>query len=110
VQAGLWIKRKEWRMALFDSGLKIGTGLAIGLGVIILAPVISPAVAAAVRPVVKASVKSGMIFFQKTIELIAEAKESVEDLAAEAQAELAEERQRQASKLAAGAGDGPNAY
>ena len=97
-------------MAFFDNGLKIGTGLAIGLGVIILAPVISPAVAAAVRPVVKASVKSGMIFFQKTIELIAEAKESVEDLAAEAQAELAEERRQQILKLTSGPGDDANVY
>ena len=97
-------------MALFDSGLKIGTGLAIGLGVIVLAPVISPAVAAAVRPVAKASIKSCMILFQKTIELIAEAKESVEDLTAEAQAELADERRKQASKLASVAGDDANAY
>jgi len=97
-------------MALFDNGLKIGTGLAIGLGIIILAPTIAPAVAAVVRPVAKASIKSGIILIQKTMELIAEAKESVEDLAAEAQAELAEERRQQTSKPVAGAGDGANAY
>ena len=97
-------------MALFDNGLKIGTGLAIGLGIIILAPAIAPAVAAVVRPVAKASIKSGIILIQKTMELIAEAKESVEDLTAEAQAELAEERRQQTSKPASGTGDGANAY
>ncbi len=69
-------------MALFDNGLKIGTGLAIGLGIIILAPAIAPAVAAVVRPVAKASIKSGVILFEKARELITEAMESVEDLAA----------------------------
>ncbi len=97
-------------MALLENGLKIGTGLAIGLVVIILAPAISPAIAAVVRPVAKASLKSAIILYEKTLELIAEAKESVEDLAAEAQAELAEERRQQTSKLIAGAGDGANAY
>ena len=96
-------------MALFN-GLKIGTGLAIGLVVIILAPAISPAIAAVVRPVAKASIKSAIILYEKTLELIAEAKESVEDLAAEAQAELAEERRQQIVKLTSGAGDDANVY
>jgi hypothetical protein len=97
-------------MALLDNGLKIGTGLAVGLVVIILAPAISPAIAAVVRPVAKASIKSAIILYERTLELIAEAKETVEDLAAEAQAELAEERRQQASKLITGAGDGANVY
>ena len=80
-------------MPLFENGVKIGTGLAIGIGVLILAPVVAPALAAVVRPIAKASIKSGMILFERAVELIAEAKESVEDLAAEAQAELTQERQ-----------------
>ncbi len=96
-------------MALFN-GLKIGTGLAIGLVVIILAPAIAPAIAAVVRPMAKASIKSAIILYGKTLELIAEAKESVEDLAAEAQAELAEERRQQIVKLTSGAGDDANVY
>jgi hypothetical protein len=84
-------------MAFYDNGLKLGTGLAIGLGVLILAPVVAPAVAAVVRPMVKASIKSGMVLFEKTRELIAEAKESLEDLAAEAHAELTQQRQQEAS-------------
>ncbi len=97
-------------MALLENGLKIGTGLAIGLVVIILAPAISPAIAAVVRPVAKASIKSAVLLYEKTLELIAEAKESVEDLAAEAQAELAEERRQQIFKLTSSAVDDANVY
>jgi hypothetical protein len=93
-------------MAFFDNGLKIGTGLAIGLGVLILAPVVAPAVAAVVRPAAKASIKSGMLLFEKAIELIAEAKESVEDLAAEVHAELVQGRQQEASAPVADVGEG----
>jgi hypothetical protein len=93
-------------MGLFDNGLKIGTGLAIGLGVLILAPVVAPAVAAVVRPVVKASTKSGMLLFEKARELIAEAKESLEDLAGEVHAELVQERQQEASAPISDVGEG----
>ena len=93
-------------MAFFDNGLKIGTGLAIGLGVLILAPAIAPAVAAVVKPVATASIKSAILLFEKTTELIAEAKESVEDLAAEAHAELVQERQQEASAPVSDVGEG----
>lgn len=86
-------------MGLFDNGLKIGAGVAIGLGVLILVPAIAPAVAAVVKPVAKASTKSGMLLFEKARELIAEAKESLEDLAAEVHAELVRERQQEASPV-----------
>jgi len=89
-------------MALYDNGLKLGTGLAIGLGVLILAPVVAPAVAAVVRPMAKASIKSVMILFEKATELIAETKESLEDLAAEAHAELAQQRQQEDSAPVSG--------
>ncbi|MGA2403980.1 MAG: DUF5132 domain-containing protein [Syntrophobacteraceae bacterium] len=97
-------------MAFFDNGLKIGTGLAIGLGIIILAPAIAPAVAAVVRPVAKASIKSGVILFEKARELIAEAMESVEDLAAEAHAELVQESRQQTCAPVSGVVDGADAY
>jgi Protein of unknown function (DUF5132) len=79
-------------MALFDNGFKLGTGLAIGIGALILAPVAIPAVAAIVRPIAKATIKSGLILVERTMELIAEAKETIEDMTAEAQAEMASER------------------
>ncbi len=97
-------------MALFENGLKIGTGLAIGLGVLILAPAIAPAVAAVVKPVAKASIKSVILLFEKTSELIAETKEFVEDMAAEAHAELAQERLQQTSAPVSGDGGDSDAY
>jgi hypothetical protein len=88
-------------MALFDNGLKIGTGVAIGLGVLLLVPAIAPGVATVVRPIAKASIKGGIMLFEKALEFIAEAKESVEDLAAEAHAELVQERQLASSQVSA---------
>ncbi len=79
-------------MAILDNGVKIGTGLAIGLGALILAPAVIPAVASVLRPIVKATIKSGLILMDKTREVIAETRETIEDLTAEAQAELADER------------------
>ena len=96
-------------MALLDNGLKIGTGLAIGLGVLILAPAVAPAVASVVKPIAKASIKSCILLFEKAQELIAEAKESVEDLAAEAHAELVQEKLQHSAASVSGAGDEVNA-
>jgi hypothetical protein len=96
-------------MALFDNGFKIGTGLAIGLGALILAPAIAPAVAAVLRPLAKASIKGGILLFEKAQELIAEARESVEDLAAEAHAEIVQEREQGSSQVS-GAVDDANTY
>jgi len=56
--------------------------------------------------VAKASIKSAILLFEKTTELIAEAKESVEDLAAEVHAELAQGRQQEASTKVSGVGEG----
>ncbi len=94
-------------MPVFDNGVKIGTGLVIGLGVLLLAPAVAPALAAVVKPVAKAAIKSGIMLFEKTTEMIAEAKESVEDLAAEAHAELVQERRR--TDAAAHGGEGGQA-
>jgi hypothetical protein len=63
-------------------------------------------VAAVVKPVAKASIKSAILLFEKTTELIAEAKESVEDLAAEAHAELVQGRQQETSAPVSDVGEG----
>ena len=80
-------------MALFDNALKIGAGLAIGIGALIVAPKVIPGLESAVRPILKAAIKSGLVLAEKTMEFFAEAKESFEDMTAEAFAELANERQ-----------------
>jgi hypothetical protein len=79
-------------MALFDNGMKLGTGVAIGIGALILAPTVIPAVAAIVKPLAKATIKGGLILIEKGKEIAAETKEVLEDLAAEAKAELTQEQ------------------
>jgi len=79
-------------MALFDNGLKIGTPILLGIGVMILAPVIAPVAASIVKPLVKATIKTGLILVQKGGELISEAAESFEDITAEVKADLIAER------------------
>lgn len=80
-------------MALFDNGFKVGTGLLVGVGAILLAPIVIPAIAAAAKPLIKAGIKGGMLAYEKGRELLAEATEVMEDLAAEAKAELVHEHE-----------------
>ena len=72
-------------------GLKeVGTTLAIGLGVAILAPVVLPVVASVVKPIVKSGIKAGIMLVEKGRVIAEEAKESIEDITAEARTELSE--------------------
>lgn len=65
------------------------TGLAVGVGVAILAPVVLPVVAAVVRPLAKSAIKTGIILYEQGLETVAELGEVVDDLVAEAKAEIA---------------------
>lgn len=67
-------------------------GLAVGLGAVLLAPVLIPFVAGIGKPVAKAAIKGGIALFEKTKGAFAEVGESVEDLVAEARAEMAEKQ------------------
>lgn len=64
------------------------TGLAISAVAILLAPVLSRWG----RPVAKGAIKGGLVAFQTGRTRLAELSETVEDLVAEAQAELEPER------------------
>lgn len=76
-------------MALLEDGLiKVGTGVAVGIGAIILAPVIFPIVGAVVKPLLRAGIKGGIVLYQKASEMVAEAAETIEDLVEEAKAEV----------------------
>ena len=66
----------------------IVTGLAVGVGVVILAPVIMPVLASVGRPLAKSIIKSGMVLYEKGRETAAELGEVLEDLIAEAKVEL----------------------
>lgn len=77
-------------MKFLGSNLRMGTGLAVGAGVILLTPIVFPMVGTLLKSLTKAGIKGGMIVAEKTKITLAEARETLEDLAAEARAELAE--------------------
>jgi len=79
-------------MAFLDFKPKgdIWTGVAIGLG-LLLAPVVIPVIVTAARPLAKTALKYGYMAYERSREMIAEAAEAVEDLAAEAKAEVESE-------------------
>ena len=69
----------------------IVTGLAIGIGAAIIAPLVVPALSKAAKPLAKAAVMGGLVPFKTSKEKLAVAHELVDDLLAEARAELAAE-------------------
>jgi hypothetical protein len=81
-------------MAFFDDMFKgnITSGLALGIGAVIIAPIMIPAVRDVMKPLAKAVIKGGIMAFEKGKELIAEGAEVAEDIYVEAVAELAESR------------------
>jgi len=87
-------------MKLLNAGGNLGTGLAIGAGAALLTPVVLPLVGALVKPVIKAAIKGGMLLYEKGEVLTAEARETFEDLAAEAKAELGQEKPKAKPKRA----------
>jgi hypothetical protein len=79
-------------MALFRNGFRLGgtaTTMAIGAGAVLLAPVLLPMAASVLRPVAKAAIKGGILAFENAKVAVAETKETFEDIAAEARAEVA---------------------
>jgi len=82
-------------MGLIDDALKLkgAPGMALfALGAIVLAPAVMPILGSVLKPVVKNGIKGGLRLYQKSKELAAEAMESLEDIAAEAKAELIEDQ------------------
>lgn len=67
--------------------------VAMGAGVVLLAPVAVSLIGALMKPIAKATIKSGLMVYDKGREIAAETKESIEDLAAEARTEIAEHRE-----------------
>jgi capsid protein len=88
-------------VALFDNGLKgnILTGLAVGIGAAVIAPAVMPVLAGVAKPLAKALIKGGISLYEKGREAIAEGGEVLEDIVAEAKAELEQERQMVASVI-----------
>jgi hypothetical protein len=76
-------------MRLFGGGLKTGSAMAIGAGVVLLAPIVIPVVASVLKPVAKAVIKGGLLAYENARIAVAETKETFEDIAAEARSEVA---------------------
>ncbi len=74
-------------MGLFDKG-NIVTGLAIGIGTTIIGPMVIKVLASVAKPLTKAAIKGGITLYETNKEKLAEMKEMVDDLAAEAHAEV----------------------
>jgi hypothetical protein len=82
-------------MPLFDQMLKsdLTKGIAIGIGAAVVAPMAYSLLAGSGRPLARAAVKAGILLFEKAHETVAELGEVFDDLVAEAEAELREQRQ-----------------
>jgi hypothetical protein len=62
-----------------------------GIAAIVLLPVLIPVVAGKIgKPLAKATIKGGIVLYEKGKGVVAEVGESIEDIIAEAKAELAE--------------------
>jgi Protein of unknown function (DUF5132) len=74
-------------MALIEDMFKgnLATGLAVGIGAVLLGPTVIETVGRVLRPAAKAVIKGGMVFYRETL---SEVGEMVSDLLAEARAEL----------------------
>ena len=69
-------------------GGNIVTGLAIGIGGLILAPVVVPLVVGIVKPIAKVAVRGGVALYKSGRDAVVETGEAVSDIVAEAKAEL----------------------
>jgi len=89
-------------MALPKFTSTLGKGLAIGVGAVVLAPVVTPAVAKVTKPLLKSTIKTGLIMYEKAKIVGAEAVETLEDLTAEARAEIVAQQKAAAAEKAGG--------
>jgi hypothetical protein len=70
-----------------------GRAIAIGVGMVVLAPIVLPVVAKAGKAIAKTTIKNGFALYEKSKDTAAEAVEVWEDLVAEVKAEIAAEKQ-----------------
>ena len=75
-------------MRIIPKNLSAGN-LALGVGIVLLAPVVLPIVGAIAKPLVKAGIKGVLVTYEGAKVALAEAKEAIEDITAEAKAEIA---------------------
>jgi len=78
-------------MKLFRNGLNLSS-LAIGAGAVLLAPVVLPIIGSILKPIAKTAIKGAMIMYEEIKVSMAETKETIEDLAAEAKSEITHQK------------------
>jgi hypothetical protein len=66
----------------------VGYGIAIGVGAAILIPVAAKVIAGIGKPLIKESIKGGLYLVDQGKVMAAEARETLEDLTAEARTEM----------------------
>jgi hypothetical protein len=79
-------------MAILEDALEGGiivTGLAIGIGAVIVAPLVIPVL----RPAAKTALKAGLAAYDQGRVMLAELNEQVEDMMAEVRADMATQPQ-----------------
>jgi hypothetical protein len=82
-------------MALFEGAVEglaesgVTTGLAVGVGALLLVPGLLPAVGRAMRSIAVGAIKTGMVVYNQTAATV---RETTGDLMAEARAQLEAER------------------
>lgn len=77
----------------FLKSSNMSTGLVAGIGLCLLAPVAAKVLTGAGRPLLKETLKGGMFLYTRGRTMLAESRESLEDITAEAKAELAQSKQ-----------------
>jgi hypothetical protein len=80
-------------MRILGSSISVGS-IAMGAGVVLLAPVVIPVVGAILKPAAKAVIKGGIMAYEGAKLSLAETKETIEDLTAEAKSEIQQDVQK----------------
>jgi hypothetical protein len=83
------LTKEETIMNLFGNGLRFGGAVALGAAAVLLAPIVLPVIAGVLKPVAKGIIKGGILAFEGAKVAVAETMETIEDVTAEAKAEIA---------------------
>jgi hypothetical protein len=67
------------------------SSLAMGAGIVLLTPIVIPILGSLLKPMAKSLIKGGLLAYEGAKVSLAETKETLEDLTAEAKAEMAQE-------------------
>lgn len=92
-------------MSLFEDVSKsLFSSPILVIGAVLMAPTLVPALGSALRPLAKAVVKTGITMYDSAKELVAEVGDDMNDMVAEARAEMAETADR-SSRTSEGGGE-----